>query len=144
MAQIYVHRHKNNKIIPITSNNVKMIKANHSPHRSATTNLDYKERLQQHHQSDSASVASTVKISNVASLSTASISPITMDGNRFIHVSVDSRDDHHHIISSNSLFNGMDNYQRNLLIAPRIGCTTDSVVNVRMGKECYKIDVHCC
>jgi hypothetical protein len=122
-------RNRQRKILPISTKtrvNHKMTGTTtpESPHRNiGTTNRN--DRLQQQQNSDTASVASTVKISNVATSSPLA-QKINYDvqyssiSNRKSNINtiMDSRDDSSHSSSINRLKNNVDNYQRDRLIAP--------------------------
>jgi hypothetical protein len=143
------NRYKHRKGIPISPNsrNNKMTTNNattsHSPHRS-TPKADRKD----HQQSDTASVASTVKISNVA---TPSPLPKTTnnDGQSMmksvrpskINSILDSRDDNQYNGTKSSLYKHTEGYQRDSLLAPTSSTTAkDDATIVCKGTPNSSID----
>lgn len=141
-------RYKRRKGVPISphSRNNKMTTnsaTSHSPQRS-TPKADRKEQQQ----SDTASVASTVKISNVATPSPLPKMP-NSDGQSMmktvrpskISSIVDSRDDTQYNGTKSSLFKHTEGYQRDSLLAPTSSTTAiDDTTIVCKGTPKNSID----
>jgi hypothetical protein len=131
------HRCKHRKTILIspTSRKITMMannNATHSPRRSIP-NPDRKDR-QQVQQSDTASVASTVKISNVATPSPVVPKQIPVDDGRSIINAIrpskiktilDSRDDTHSSGNNVHHYKRTEGYQHDLLLAPTSSTTAN-------------------